>query len=558
MNNIVKKILKESSFDNIIHLIPDLGKELGAGVNGVVYEYFGKALKITMNLEDASLALLMKQRNPKHFTTIFSIKEVYQNEKATGVYLIEREKLSQLSKIEYDILFDFDYIIQYYFDGEWKDEQFLEAAKQYDPALAERLYKEYKKLYIELSRFKMYDLGSKNLGRKKDGTLAAFDAETNLSFSDSYKKFDKFYVDSMEEQNDLIESTLKELDNSNSPAMPDIMPNEFSAYMAEATDESMTMETGAIPNPLDENDDLNEVNYSIIVEYITRDVFKGKKLASAISSFFKKFNGKTNPFLGRGVLNLSKEKILDEYYKDKMQTFIRNKKDINNENVVNFFTNYFGLDKDKFKREFPSTPTLNEKKLRKVLNELFEEVNKANPHDKGENGEYLIDKIKEGILPFNFLEALIDYQTSTFGLKQLKRKIERYSISLPILKDFKKAPSYLYRVIKISKGWKSYETGIYSYTISAKMALNFFENDYLGNDRSGENVAIIKIKTDPKRVILNIDELLNSKLYSKSLRFYKLDWGNENHDEKDILYNQPQITRKNLYMIYNKNKWVKL
>lgn len=250
MNKFIQKILKESSFEEIIDLIPDLGKKLGTGVNGVAYDYFGKVLKITMNLEDASLAFLLKERKPLHFTIIFSVEEIYENNKATGVYLIKREKLKYLNQDEHKILSDFNYLIEYH--GDWNDKEFLELSNQYNPTLVKKLHKEYKQLFLELNKFKLYDLGPHNLGRKKDGTLAAFDAETNISFPDTYKKFTPFYIDSLDNENELTESLLKEFDDEFPNTRQDGQPLEFTEYMTEADTESLTMETGAIPNLLDE------------------------------------------------------------------------------------------------------------------------------------------------------------------------------------------------------------------------------------------------------------------------------------------------------------------
>lgn len=63
------------------------------------------------------------------------------------------------------------------------------------------------------------------------------------------------------------------------------------------------------------------------VEYITRDLFKGKTLASAARSFHRKFNGKDNLFLGRvdHTVDELMRAVLDDKVTDVLQAARRMK-----------------------------------------------------------------------------------------------------------------------------------------------------------------------------------------------------------------------------------------
>lgn len=60
-----------------------------------------------------------------------------------------------------------------------------------------------------------------------------------------------------------------------------------------------------------------------VIEYITRDLFKGKSLKASINFFLKKFNGCENMYLG-GKVNYSFDELYNAVLVDKAQTAIKN------------------------------------------------------------------------------------------------------------------------------------------------------------------------------------------------------------------------------------------
>lgn len=122
--------------------------------------------------------------------------------------------------------------------------------------------------------------------------------------------------------------------------------------ISKAAQETIKPEWDKMKEFINETDNKKELPITPVsenaIEYITRQVFKNKSLSKSINSFIKTFNGGTNPLLAPGVLNYSKEQLEDAYYNDKATTFIKNDKDIKNENTVSFFIEHFGLDKEKF------------------------------------------------------------------------------------------------------------------------------------------------------------------------------------------------------------------
>ncbi len=95
----------------------------------------------------------------------------------------------------------------------------------------------------------------------------------------------------------------------------------------------------------------DKIYWENVVEYITQEVFKGKKLKSACKSFVKKFSGSINPFLGSGLLMFDVDMIEQKYYEDKATTAIKNKMKSSDEGSINFMSNYFGVEKERFIEE---------------------------------------------------------------------------------------------------------------------------------------------------------------------------------------------------------------
>jgi hypothetical protein len=273
---LTEKILEESSFrrnsgtiENVAEYFPDLGSKIGGDVNGIAYDYEGKVAKFTMSFDEARLLSFFIKKMPKHFARVYSVEEVYLNEQPTNVFCIIRDKLAELSKTDYNIIYMFADALE---NDEDVDIEKLIPYKRESEVFkyVNKIYLEYVNMRNELLKFKGYDLKPKNLGRKKDGTLAAFDMESNISFPDM--KLPAVYLNSFEdEKTSFVEQILREVDNpsASSSGDPGTMPNDFTEYMAEdSLPDRMTMETGAIPNSLDEVEKvLEELEESVLKQY---------------------------------------------------------------------------------------------------------------------------------------------------------------------------------------------------------------------------------------------------------------------------------------------------
>lgn len=140
---------------------------LGQGASGIVFSYkSNKTLKITSNDEEIFYLKKIMTKPLKHFTKIFTIQKVIvdnKNLKNYDFYIIIKEFLTSLSTEE-------DTFVQA-FQGR---RQFI----QDDPNAVE-FYKELtdlkNELRLNLGNSFTFDLSPDNLGRKSDGTLAAFD-----------------------------------------------------------------------------------------------------------------------------------------------------------------------------------------------------------------------------------------------------------------------------------------------------------------------------------------------------------------------------------------------
>lgn len=60
----------------------------------------------------------------------------------------------------------------------------------------------------------------------------------------------------------------------------------------------------------------------LTIEYITRDLFKGKSVSSACKSFIAKFNGQNNMFLGN--INMTQDELEKAVFDDKADYVIKN------------------------------------------------------------------------------------------------------------------------------------------------------------------------------------------------------------------------------------------
>jgi hypothetical protein len=91
---------------------------------------------------------------------------------------------------------------------------------------------------------------------------------------------------------------------------------------------------------------------ALAIEYITRDLFKGKTLEAACRSFAKKFNGESNLFLG--TVNHSAEELVQAVLADKAALAIDNSKRMRPGCAAFAFEGtaaQFNLNKQQFARE---------------------------------------------------------------------------------------------------------------------------------------------------------------------------------------------------------------
>lgn len=171
----------------------------------------------------------------------------------------------------------------------------------------------------------------------------------------------------------------------------------------------------------------------------------------------------------------------------------------------------------------------------------------------------------KNVFPKEFLEALgswvMRYSISAANV------ITNFSSQLPSI--FKTAPSVLYRVVVWKKGMKGFQGGIRSWSTSLEIAQDIGSNG-LVEAGPGETEVIFKIKTDPSRVILNMVTFGKSAMFKKSANY----WENNSDEklrvdqtffdeyalmnEKEVIYNQPVITEKDIFMAKLDERWIKV
>lgn len=649
MTNLIKKILKETRTESIASYIPDLGKKIGEGVNGVAFDYMGKVIKITANYDEARLCNLFVNRPVKFFTKIYSVQEIYLNDKSTDTYAIIREKLSPLTKDEHIIITVIAMAVEY---GE---EANLNATplQRYDKKYVRSIFDEFMELKKGLNNFKMYDLAPDNLGRKKTGTLAAFDAETEISFGDI--KFPVLYLNSFEDEEIDESIILKEWN--------DEFPNtkndpgyglEFSEYISEdrhsvskATERKYDQYLQKVEkykqSGLEKKDALNKfVGQGWFVNFAETNKFKkeipsGDHLVSWVPNGIYAFP-LTELFLNKllkepdysefiyerpfiHLFKFSDENILSDKNYSKNQFVSDLKKILSPKKIQNILKNYNSkydnafqklvnivgnITSDSNKRKdiflslgykgiistnysltydikeqvviFDPAIIKTSKTIKNPFLESNDDINEATdesltmetgaiPNSLDETVKIMevLKKLEEVVdidlkpLSKEFLEALSEYVENGNRKKwnYYKKIIAKEALALP--NNFRKAPPYLYRTVKIKDSFESFKSGIYGYTVSVESAMNFVSENYFMNGDNGKGLVIVKIKTDTNKVVLNLRLLIVSDLYKKSLKYHKLERLNIGTDEDEVLYNQSEITKNDFYLIYSvrKHKWIK-
>ena len=97
----------------------------------------------------------------------------------------------------------------------------------------------------------------------------------------------------------------------------------------------------------DESETLPEnIDKLMLIEYTTRDVFKGKTLDQAINRAYNKFNNKENMFLGSGKMIFTKNQLRNDYILDKIKSYYRNK----NEHEISYIIDRFKIPKEELLR----------------------------------------------------------------------------------------------------------------------------------------------------------------------------------------------------------------
>lgn len=172
--------------------------------------------------------------------------------------------------------------------------------------------------------------------------------------------------------------------------------------------------------------------------------------------------------------------------------------------------------------------------------------------------EKILSEAKENqLLSKEFLKLLDDWVENNQQGKI--EKILKYVSLLPI--KFRKAPEILYRAVAWKNRQKKFEEGIRSWSSSLQAVKYFIEEDQIITDWDAE-IVILKIKTNPKRVVLNLELLGKSNLYKKSVEY----WENQDEDfigadiaeEKEIIYNQPIITEKDIFLVDYEGRYISL
>lgn len=177
-------------------------------------------------------------------------------------------------------------------------------------------------------------------------------------------------------------------------------------------------------------------------------------------------------------------------------------------------------------------------------------------------GNILNENIENNFLPFELLDKLDDWlrQDNNYD-PTLTLYLQEHAHLFPI--ETKKTGSFIYRFVYVKKNDElNLKSGIRSWCNKSKSAENFAVN-WAPSSTQADNY-ILKIIPEQNRVICNLPLLSKTKVFKDSLSYYKSQRKqfsiaiDELAKEDEILYFQPTITKKDIYLVNDDDfNWVK-
>jgi len=220
MSNFIENILKEAAVSQYITpeqleilkkkfgVVKKLGD--GSGIDGFAYlTSDNNVIKFTPNENEAILANKLKGKNYKHYVNVYNTYKIPSTQPNRYVFLILMEVLEPLT-LEEDIIFDFFGNIDFYLSTHKKESiqtvindlinnkkidnnnltgKFNKNRKNIQDIANKciSLYAEYTNLKKDLKKFSPTDIHAKNVGRKQNGILAAYDLQLGRGVAGSTK-----------------------------------------------------------------------------------------------------------------------------------------------------------------------------------------------------------------------------------------------------------------------------------------------------------------------------------------------------------------------------------
>ncbi len=372
----------------------DIVSYIDSGKNGVAYKLSnGHVLKITFSKKEAISSNSLVGKKLNFHADIYNVKQLRDE----PLYIIEKEYLDEIPENEKLLFFTMLQILQ---EAKRKDLNFEDVLKSHnkhftgneyesseDQNSILQLYNHLKQIedeYISSTGDIADDINISNVGYK-DNKVACFDCkyeeggnlelskkdnvmkqidETNY-FENTKSDFKVIAVgkDAESQMNSLaIGKEFYHISDSGSKYLiidgivyrlsdhwGNVGKNEWNFIGQPSLHKSLVLASCPLSEfTLKPKDNIYWGN---VVEYITQKVFKGQKLKNVCRAFVKMFGGGTNPFLGQGILVFDVKEVEQKYYEDKARTSIKNKIKSSDEGGLDFMSNYFGLEKEKFKEE---------------------------------------------------------------------------------------------------------------------------------------------------------------------------------------------------------------
>ena len=167
-------------------------------------------------------------------------------------------------------------------------------------------------------------------------------------------------------------------------------------------------------------------------------------------------------------------------------------------------------------------------------------------------------------LPFELLESIDDWvlQSSLYDESIVFNVQQNCAKFLP--NEFKEAPKFIFRAVVVPKNLDfKFKSGIRSWCSNVSKTENFASD--LKFDSKKQVLCILKIATDSSRVLCNLSKLGNSKIFKQSVKYWLKKKKNFSSalnlliDEDEIIYEQPIITKRNIFSILSNDgyEWEK-